>query len=53
MDLAITQLGRKKDVTASKITMQDVPRAEGGRDSRRDLFTRDDVANVKGHKRGF
>ena len=53
MDLAITQLGRKKDATASKITMQDVPRAEGGRDSRRDLFTRDDVANVKGHKRGF
>ncbi len=53
MDLAITQLGRKKESTTSPITMQDVPRAAGGRDSRRDLLTRDDVANVKGHKRGF
>lgn len=53
MDLSITRLGLKKDATAAPVDKKNKPRTSGGRDPRRDLFTRDDVAQTKGHKRGF
>jgi hypothetical protein len=53
MDLSITRLGSAKPTPAGAGDRADAPRTAGGRDPRRDLLPRGEVAHTKGHKRGF